>query len=269
MFQHLTRRERSGERRSVLRGLAVSLAVHVALIGGALLAGRAGYDFLTDVGTPTGISEGPAGGGGGGGGGGEMVTYVEIAPAPAAETAEEALVVVEPEPTEPEPEPEPVPEPRPQPPATPAAPAPSVAPATGTAGAGAEAGSGGGRGAGQGPGTGPGVGPGSGGGTGGGTGGGVGSGTGPGTGEGRIQPPVPEVLLLPPPKPPKAVRGSTLVLRVSIDARGEVRDVEFRSTGDRRYDRELRRVAMDWRFRPARDPANRPVAVDYDVRLDF
>jgi TonB family protein len=97
----------------------------------------------------------------------------------------------------------------------------------------------------------------------------VGTGIGSGTGEGKMQPPVPEVLLLPPPKPPKELRGQTLVVRVSIDATGEVRDVEFRSTGDRGYDSRLRKVARDWRFRPARDPSGKPIPVQFDVTLGF
>ncbi|HEX2189696.1 MAG TPA: hypothetical protein VHG51_12395, partial [Longimicrobiaceae bacterium] len=62
--------------------------MHAALLALALLGGgRAGYALLEDVGTPTGISDGPAGGGGGGGGaGGERVTFIDIAPAaPAAD----------------------------------------------------------------------------------------------------------------------------------------------------------------------------------------
>jgi protein TonB len=113
------------------------------------------------------------------------------------------------------------------------------------------------------------VGPGSGGGSGGGTGGGIGSGTGTGTGAGRMQAPVPEFVLIPPSNPPRGVRGDSLVIRLQIDATGKVRDVEFRSTGDRGYDQKLRRTAMEWRFRPARGPDNRPTAVAYDVTLQF
>jgi protein TonB len=253
--------------------------VHAGILALAVLAGRkAGYALLDD-GTLTGISAGAAGGGGGGGGfGGEQVTFVDIAP-PAAADPEVTLTVPEvappPEPeVEPEPQPEtpppPVPTPPvPAPPAAPPAPAPGSQPGTGAPSAGQGGGTGAGQGAGQGVGVGPGTGPGSGGGTGGGTGGGIGSGVGPGTGAGRMVAPVPEFVLIPPSNPPRGVRGDSLVVRLNIDATGKVRDVEFRSTGDRGYDQKLRRTALEWRFRPARDPASKPIAVAYDVTLQF
>lgn len=260
LFQHLTHRRR---RAATLRSVAASVLVHGALIAAALLAARrAGYTLFEDAGSPGGISLGSAGGGGGGGGG-EVVTYVDIAPpAPVEAPPEETLVV---------PEPVPVPPVQEQPTAPqPEAPAPRPStPAPSAGGAGSGGGSGTGTGGGTGEGTGTGVGPGSGSGTGGGQGSGVGTGVGPGTGAGKMQPPVPEMLLMPPPKPPRQLGGQTLVVRVSIDASGAVRDVEFRSTGDRGYDSRLRRVAMDWRFRPARDPSGRAVPVDYDVTLIF
>jgi hypothetical protein len=49
-----------------------------------------------------------------------------------------------------------------------------------------------------------------------------------------------------------------------------VKDAEIiPSTGDRKYDSSLKRVALGWKFRPARDPANRPVAVLFDVTFTF
>ncbi|MBA3969877.1 MAG: TonB family protein [Gemmatimonadetes bacterium] len=60
----------------------------------------------------------------------------------------------------------------------------------------------------------------------------------------------------------------TVVFILAVDAAGVVRDVELQPpTGDRRYDAALRRMALDWRFKPARDAANRPVAVKYPVTL--
>jgi TonB family protein len=57
-------------------------------------------------------------------------------------------------------------------------------------------------------------------------------------------------------------------VRLDIDTEGVVRKVKLDpSTGDRRYDAKLRKVAMNWRFHPARDPANQPVAVEYDVQV--
>ena len=41
------------------------------------------------------------------------------------------------------------------------------------------------------------------------------------------------------------------------------------ASGDRGFDQALRRTAMGWHFRPARDAANRAVAVTYDVSFDF
>lgn len=256
----------------------MSVLVHAGLLALAVLVGgRAGYALLDDIGTPTGVSDGASGGGGGGGGmGGELVTYVDIAPAAAEVPSEVALTVPEETPPEPEvePEPEPVPPPpAPKPPVTTPTPAPAPAGGAQTGTGAPPAGTGGGTGAGQGTGTGEGTGsgtgPGSGGGSGGGTGGGIGSGVGTGTGAGRMQAPVPEFVLIPPSNPPRGVRGDSLVVRLNIDVSGKVRDVEFRSTGDRGYDQKLRRTAMEWRFRPARDAASKPIAVAYDVTLQF
>ncbi|HEV2148875.1 MAG TPA: hypothetical protein VGR37_15830 [Longimicrobiaceae bacterium] len=281
LFKHLTDRRNPESRKQALRSIALSAVVHAGLVALALLGGgRVGYALLDDLGTPTGVSDGPSGGGGGGGGGGgERVTYIDIAPAPAPAADEVTLTVPEPEPVPPPPEPEPqpvVPPPVPTPrPAVQAPAAPSTAPATGgqegagSASAGEGAGAGGGTGTGTGEGTGSGTGPGSGGGSGGGTGGGIGSGVGTGTGAGRIQAPVPEFVLLPPSNAPRSVRGDSLLVRLSIDASGKVRDVDFRSTGDRGYDQKLRRTALEWRFRPARDASNKPVAVEYVYALQF
>jgi TonB family protein len=81
---------------------------------------------------------------------------------------------------------------------------------------------------------------------------------------------VPDFLLLPPTPTPGAVRGKTVVVRLAIDASGLVRDVELLQTsGDRSFDQALRRTALGWRFRPALDPSNRPVAVTYDITFNF
>ena len=276
LFQHFDGRRTRDSRRRALRSLAVSALVHAAILALAVLAGgRAGYALLDD-GTLTGISQGAAGGGGGGGGfGGERVTYVDIAP-PAAAAPEVTLTVPEATPPEPEVEPEPQPETPPPPapaPPVPAPPAPAPAagsqPGAGAPSAGQGGGAGAGQGAGQGEGVGPGTGPGSGGGSGGGTGGGIGSGVGPGTGAGRGTAPVPEFVLIPPSNAPRSVRGDSLMVKLDVDASGKVRDVEFRSTGDRGYDQKLRRTALEWRFRPARDTSNRPIPAAYVFALYF
>lgn len=241
------------------------MLVHAALLGLALWAGGEG-DFLrsSDSGAGAGDERGSAGGGGGGSAGEETVVYVEVAPARPAPTAppnpadlafQEVLPPVDSVP------------PPPVEPTTPAAPLPSAAPRVIGSVAGAAGSGGGGSGRGVGSGTGSGIGPGSGSGTGGGTGAGMGTGSGPGAGAGGIAPPIPEMLLLPPPHP-RSLRGRSIVVRLQIDEHGAVRDVKL-TTGNRGYDRQLRRVAMDWRFRPARDPNNRPIASEYDATFSF
>ncbi|CAN5710618.1 hypothetical protein BH23GEM5_BH23GEM5_02730 [soil metagenome] len=238
-------------------GVASTLA-HAALIGALLWVGRSAADQFADAGAGDGIAPGPAGGGGGGG---QQVTFYDIvAPAPAPSAVE-----VEPvPPAVPEPDALVLNPPTPAPTPARADSAPAGRPAS-VASAGG--GSGGGEGTGSGGGTGSGTGAGSGGGSGGGTGGGIGSGTGPGAGEGRITPPETDLLLIPPPRP-RNMAARTVVFILAVDAEGVVRDVELQPpTGDRRYDAALRRMALDWRFKPARDAANRPVAVKYPVTL--
>ena len=133
---------------------------------------------------------------------------------------------------------------------------------------------GGGTGTGEGPGTGSGTGPGSGSGTGGGDGSGVGTGTGAGTGPGSgaggtIRPPEPVAMLIPP-MPPSSLRGREIPIRLQVNERGRVTDVRLLvPSGNARYDRELRRTAAEWQFRPARDPDGRaiPYVFDYTVGL--
>ena len=115
-------------------------------------------------------------------------------------------------------------------------------------------------------------------GSGGGTGGGSGAGSGPGTGAGSgpgggggdgIRPPAPLTILIPP-AATAAVRGGSAKVRLQVDSAGVVRGAEVLvSSGDRRYDEQLRRVALGWRFRPARDAANRPVAYPFEVSVTF
>jgi TonB family protein len=115
-------------------------------------------------------------------------------------------------------------------------------------------------------------------GNGGGTGGGTGAGSGPGTGSGRgpgggggdgVRPPAPLTILVPP-AATAAVRGGSAKVRLQVDSAGVVRGAEVLvSSGDRRYDEQLRRVALGWRFRPARDAANRPVPYPFDVSVTF
>lgn len=264
MFDHL--RRGSGRSRQFYRSTAGSVAIHAALIallvwrGGGELAGLLVGNDVPDAGVGTGPGRGPAGGGGGGSS--EYVEYVDLAPPVTDPTIEELVV---PEVAEEE-VPEELPEETPPPPdPAPARPVPPVAAAPLP---------GGGDGSGEGPGAGPGTGPGAGGGSGGGTGGGIGSGTGPGVGgggggDGTIRPPVPLSVLLPP-SHPASVRGRTVELRLSVDVRGAVRQVEVvTSSGDRGYDNRLRRTAMEWRFQPARDEQNRAVVGIAPITFSF
>lgn len=108
-------------------------------------------------------------------------------------------------------------------------------------------------------------------GAGGGTGAGPGSGAGPGTatpGQG-IRPPAPLTILMPP-VATDAVRGGTARVRLQVDSTGAVSAVDVLvSSGDRGYDEQLRLVASGWRFLPARDAANRPVAYPFEVSVTF
>jgi TonB family protein len=81
--------------------------------------------------------------------------------------------------------------------------------------------------------------------------------------------PSPEVLLIPP-AAPGGVRGKSVVVRLAVDSVGAVKDAEvIPSTGDRKYDSALKRVALGWKFRPARDQSNRPIGVLFDVTFTF
>jgi periplasmic protein TonB len=243
---------------------AISVVVHAALVL-LLVFGFRQSLLMAGEGDRDDAEVGRAGGGGGGGGGGERVSYYEVQRPPP------------PPPPPPTPEPDalvppvvpPPPPPVPAPPAVqprPATPAPVAAPAAA------------GPGAGQGPAAGAGTGPGSGGGTGGGSGGGngpgTGTGTGPGTGNGggggaRVTMPTTDLMLMPPNKP-RGMTSREVTLRLTISERGDVTEVELLTpTGNRGYDEQLRRIARDWKFNPAREIAtNRAVAIS-DYRVTF
>jgi len=116
---------------------------------------------------------------------------------------------------------------------------------------------------------------------GGGTGGGAGAGSGPGTGAGvgqssggggagdGIRPPAPLTILVPPTATP-SVRGKAARVLLQVDSVGRVRSADVVvSSGDRSYDEQLRQIALGWRFRPARDAANRPVPYPFEVSVTF
>jgi protein TonB len=178
--------------------------------------------------------KGPAGGGGGGYKQ-ERTTYIEVAaPPPAVKATPQPQVVPPPVVKPPEPQIQPVPTPEP-------IPAAATAPAASTVSGG------------SGSGTGGGAGPGSGGGVGSGEGTGRGSGNGPGTGggTGRVYPPtVTHLALLPMPVPSK-VKPYTLVAIFEVDETGKARLLHFNETKDRDYNKKLRAMLEEIRFRPA------------------
>lgn len=112
-------------------------------------------------------------------------------------------------------------------------------------------------------------------GTGGGTGTGSGAGSAAGAGQGSgaagdgIRPPAPLTILIPP-AATSSVRGRNATVRLQVDSVGVVRDADVVvSSGDHGYDEKLRRIALGWRFRPARDAANRPIPYPFEVSLRF
>jgi hypothetical protein len=123
---------------------------------------------------------------------------------------------------------------------------------------------------GQGPGTGSGRGPGSGSGTGGGAGAGTGPGVGAdsGGGGGRIYPPQPQSIIMPPPDRPSSVRGTTVTARFEISARGEVMRV---SLDPMPRDRKFANAFLDrlkrYTFTPAYALDGRPVAAAFEIHI--
>lgn len=188
---------------------------------------------------------GPAGGGGGGmrGTGGRMdperlrfITLVQPAAAPAPTKVAPPTPTPVPPPKEPEPVP---PTPEPVAAATETPPAPNIA----------TEGTGGGTGS---DGTG-GNGPGRGGGIGSGEGTGRGTGTGPGTGGGGdvIYPPsVTNLPILPLPIPNR-IRPYQMVAQFDVDERGIARLLGFNPSRDAGYNRKVREMLAEVRFRPA------------------
>ena len=245
---------RGDERRGA--GLAFSIAVHALAL--LLLVAPFLGQGLADVLAPPGAGgPGPAGGGGGGRGGtggettNERLRYIQVTP-PA------------PEPTPPQPEekqPEvPVP-PEPVPPKIEIktqAPSQEIDLAL-TAGIGGGSGSDGSTG----------NGPGSGGGVGSGVGTGRGSSVGPGTGggEGRIYPPRPVHLLLPPVPIPERVKGQTLTVIFDVDSTGSVLSVDFNPTKDREFNRRMRERFREYKFHPATQWDGRPVRMKWPVEV--
>lgn len=209
-------------------------AIIIFLIIGPVIA----HDLIVSRNDGAG-GNGPAGGGGGGNRGGapERAMYIEVAPPPPPPQRQPSA--------QPQVIPPPVvkpPEPRPDPPTAEPIPVTSAKlpfAAAGTGGTGSD-------------GTG-GSGPGTGGGVGSGVGTGIGSANGPGTGGGggRVYPPyVTNLALLPVPVPSR-VRPYTLVAVFEVDERGNAKLLHFNETRDSDYNRKIRAMLDEVRFRPA------------------
>ncbi|MCC7195623.1 MAG: hypothetical protein IT356_08725 [Gemmatimonadaceae bacterium] len=222
-----------------MTSIAASILLH-AIIAFLILGPVIAHDMIVSRNEGAG-GKGPAGGGGGGrrGGGPERALYIEVAPPPPAAAQERQTPQVPQPVVAPQPVVKP-PELKPElPTAEPLPTAVSKLPGTGS-GAGT-----GGDGAGSGTGTGGGVGSGSGTGT--------GSGNGPGTGGGssRVYPPsVTNLALLPLPVPAK-VRPYTLVAVFEVDEKGNARLLHFNESRDAGYNRKIRAMLDEVRFRPA------------------
>lgn len=217
------------------QGVVASLFIHaliVLLIVGPYFARAALVPVREGAGGP-----GPAGGGGGGTGGtgGEKVSFVRVAPPAVVVPAVEIPVVKPPVIPPPQPKPEPTPQ-APQP----SAPVTDASQVSGVGGGSGKDGS-------------AGSGPGSGGGVGSGVGTGRGSGVGPGTGggSGKVYPPtVTNLAILPIPVPGK-VRPYKLVAYFDVDERGNATLISFTPSRDNGYNKKIREMLAEVRFRPA------------------
>lgn len=223
-------------------------ALVIFLIIGPIIA----HDVISRANEGAGGTTPPGGGGGGRrGSGAERATYVELAPPPPPAAASPAQSVppvapqVVPLPAVKPPE---APLPMPIEPAALTSTAPMRLP---DAGVGGGTGSDGSRGSG----------PGRGGGIGSGEGTGIGSGNGPGTGggAGRVYPPyVTNLALLPVPVPSR-VRPYTMTAVFEVDETGHARLLHFNESRDAEYNRKIRAMLAEVRFRPAVRADGKPV----------
>lgn len=256
-------------------GAIVSVLLHVLVVM-LLLFPFFGSDLVaefTGAGGP-----GPAGGGGGGTGGtgggrvvNERVQYVVPPPPPPVERSETEFIQPPVEKPPEVPPPEVTPSPVVPPPEVTPVPTASVASADinlpAADAAARTAGSGGGSGNDGSTGSGSGSGGGIGSGIGTGTGSSVGPGTGGGTG--RIFPPTPAELFIPPIPVPKNVKGKTITIVFDVDSTGKALDFEFTPTRDAGYNRKLSAILAETRFRPATDGTGRPVRAKYSLEYTF
>lgn len=182
-------------------------------------------------------------GGGGGGAPGERLQFVAVRPAappPLAPPAQPDVARVAPPVTT---------STVVSPPST--ATAPAAATGTGTGGAGAGPGTGGGTSSGIGTGTGSSVGPGTGGGT------------------ADQYPPTPTQFFLPPLPAPERIKPYHLIAWFDVDERGNAKLLGFNPSRDNGYNRRLRDVLMQLRFRPAVRADGTPVRDTVDIHYIF
>jgi len=248
-------RDTSRREGTIVSVLLHALVVFLIVSPPLFLATKLDYQGKQGAGGP-----GPAGGGGGGSGGSggrmvrERLRFMQVVAPVAQPVVTPPVVPPPPKPVEP-PKVEPV---KPPPPPTPAPQATDVA-ATATESKDASVVNGAGGGSGK-DGT-AGSGPGSGGGVGSGVGTGRGSGVGPGTGGGddAIYPPaVVSLPILPLPVPGK-VRPYKLVAYFEVDTTGNARLLAFNPSNDGGYNKRIREMLSEIRFRPATRPNGRPV----------
>lgn len=219
-----------------MRGIGVSLILH-ALILFLVLSPVYMHDALHAVREGAG-GPGPAGGGGGGRRGfgsvvQERVRFV-MAPPPASEKSQAPEVKpVVPPPTLPTP-----PVVAPTPPVSAPSTDASVVPGVG-GGTGNDGGAGSGSGAGGGVGSGVGTGRGS----------SIGAGTGGGTG--KLYPPTPTNLVILPIPVPAKVRPYKLIAYFDVDEKGNTTLLSFNPSKDANYNKKIREMLLEFRFRPA------------------
>ncbi len=245
-------------------GIIVSALLHAAIIIALFLPPIIATTLEVDDSPSAGI--GPAGGGGGGTGGTggedptpERLKYLHVAPIPVQQAVIPPItppVIPPPKPPEQVKQPDPVP-PQPQPQATEPTPTGPTIPTAGAGGGSGHDGSGG-------------NGPGSGGGVGSGVGTGRGSGTGPGTGGngGEIFPAtLTQLALLPIPIPQK-VKPYRMVAVFEVDERGNARLLAFNPSRDSGYNRKIREMLGEIRFRPATRADGTPVRDTVEVKAE-
>jgi hypothetical protein len=114
------------------------------------------------------------------------------------------------------------------------------------------------------------MGPGSGGGVGSGIGTGRGSGVGPGTGGGmgNIYPPTPTQLYLPPADPPDRIKPYFIVAQFEVDEKGRVVKFDFNESKDRDYNRKVKAMLAEVRFRPATTLEGIPIRASVTIRFE-